>query len=106
MSANVRCIGRTTCWSGLRVVRAARHDAVHVGVMDNLQKPFDSTSLAEFLSVSVRTVESWRSRKPSPYGPNFWFAGKKALYSVSDVEEWMNEQREISRSAGPQPDSR
>ena len=56
-------------------------------------KPLDTAGLAELLGVPVRTVEYWRARKPEPYGPRFWYAGKKVLYSPEDVAEWIDEQR-------------
>lgn len=70
-------------------------ETVHVVSMETVTigKPLDTKALAEFLGVPVRTIEYWRARKPEPYGPRFWYAGKKVLYSPEDVKEWVDEQR-------------
>lgn len=72
-------------------------ETVHVNDMDAYQvvisKPMDTKELSEFLGTPVRTLEDWRSRKPEPYGPAFWYAGKRVLYSPEDVREWIDNQR-------------
>lgn len=70
-------------------------EAVHVESMETVTigKPLDTRALAEFLGVPARTIEYWRARKPEPYGPRFWYAGKKVLYSPEDVKDWVDEQR-------------
>lgn len=71
-------------------------NTVHVvSMMDTvtLGKPLDTKALAELLGLPVRTLEYWRARKPEPYGPRFWYAGKKVLYSPEDIKEWIDEQR-------------
>jgi len=58
-------------------------------------KPMDTKELSEYLGVPARTLEDWRTRKPDYYGPRFWYAGKRVMYTWADIVEWMAEQRGV-----------
>jgi predicted DNA-binding transcriptional regulator AlpA len=45
---------------------------------------------AAFIGVSVKTLRSWRSKRPV-YGPPVTRMGKMVLYSVKGLEEYMEE---------------
>ena len=49
----------------------------------------------EFLRVSGRTLERWRLEGS---GPPYIKAGRRLLYSVSDVESWLQARRRSSTS--------
>ena len=44
------------------------------------------SQLAEMLSVSQRTLERWRVEG---FGPQFAKAGRRILYRLADVEQWL-----------------
>ena len=53
--------------------------------------------LAEWLGVSLHTVRRWRYQRPDPPGPPgppVRHIGRSVRYSVADVEEWIDEQRD------------
>ena len=52
--------------------------------------------LCELLSVTPKTVASWRYRG---VGPSSYKAGKHVRYKRSDVEAWMEESRTESTQA-------
>jgi excisionase family DNA binding protein len=49
-----------------------------------------SQELADFLNVSIRTVEDWRYRGG---GPPVQHVGGKAHYKPADVDRWLKQQR-------------
>ena len=48
----------------------------------------DERHAAEFLSVSSRTLQSWRARKE---GPVFIKLGRTVRYRLSDLIQWIND---------------
>ncbi|MGD2114479.1 MAG: helix-turn-helix domain-containing protein [Acidobacteriota bacterium] len=48
----------------------------------------DQTEAAEFLAVSTRTLEGWRS---SGGGPPFVRVGRRVRYRLQDLQEWIGE---------------
>jgi hypothetical protein len=54
---------------------------------------------AEFLSLSVRTLQAWRLRGD---GPPFVQAGRAVRYRRSDLVLWINENT-VTRRKGPPP---
>ncbi len=60
-------------------------------------KYLDENAVAELLSVSVRTVQRWRSTGD---GPSFVRAGlRRVIYSAAAVETWANARTFAHRAA-------
>lgn len=53
------------------------------------------TQLAELIDVSERSLERWRVEG---CGPAFVKAGRKPLYNIIDVDEWLAASRRRSTS--------
>jgi excisionase family DNA binding protein len=53
--------------------------------------------LAEYLDIPKRTIYAWRYRGEGPIG---FKLGGHVRYRRSDVEEWLNEQRDEREPAG------
>jgi predicted DNA-binding transcriptional regulator AlpA len=53
-------------------------------------EPFVSErKAAEFLGISVRTLQRWRTEPPSTGGPRFFKLGaKRVAYRLSDLTKW------------------
>jgi predicted DNA-binding transcriptional regulator AlpA len=51
---------------------------------------------AKFLGVSAHTLRAWRSKKP-PSGPSVTRIGKMVLYSLKELERFMEERTEERR---------
>lgn len=71
---------------------------VHLIGMDTKQPPhptleplLDVTELADYLGVPLSTVYDWRSRG---LGPRAYRFGKRVKFALSDVQSWMEAQRE------------
>ena len=70
----------------------------HLLGMDTKQPPhptleplLDVTELADYLGVPLSTVYDWRSRG---LGPRAYRFGKRVKFALSDVQSWMEAQRE------------
>ena len=70
----------------------------HLLGMDTKQPPhptleplLDVTELANYLGVPLSTVYDWRSRG---LGPRAYRFGKRVKFALSDVQAWMEAQRE------------
>lgn len=66
--------------------------------MDTKQPPhpaleplLDVTELADYLGVPLSTVYDWRSRG---LGPRAYRFGNRVKFALSDVQSWMEAQRE------------
>ncbi len=57
----------------------------------------DTRRAAELIGMSRRTLEKWRSEGT---GPPFLKLGRRVLYSVADLEEWIQSRRRYSTSEG------
>lgn len=53
------------------------------------------SEVAEFLGVSVRTLQGWRWRGG---GPSFHRVGSAIRYDMADVRAWLESQRRTSTS--------
>lgn len=53
----------------------------------------DYRGLAQLLGVSVETVKGWRKRRRGPVG---YRVGGQVRFRASDVETWLQAQREAS----------
>lgn len=69
-------------------------EARHIPHQD-LEPLLDITELANYLGVPVSTVYDWRSRGHGPVAYRF---GKRLKFALSDVREWMQQQRESEPS--------
>lgn len=56
-----------------------------------MKKFIDVSTLAEYLGVPVSTVYDWRVNKKGPAAYRF---GKHIMFAVSDVSEWIEQQRD------------
>ena len=68
-----------------RSIAAAQHQRI------------DTIRAARFVGVSKRTLEKWRYEGN---GPPFLKLGRRVLYNVGDLEEWIRDQRRFSTSEG------
>ncbi len=59
--------------------------------------PVDTRRAAELIGMSKRTLEKWRGEGT---GPPFLKLGRRVLYSVADLEEWIRSRRRYSTSEG------
>lgn len=50
--------------------------------------------LAEHLGIAVQTVYEWRKPRSRVAGPPSFRIGGRVRYRASEVERWLNEQRE------------
>lgn len=57
----------------------------------SLEPLFDITELADYLGVPVSTLYDWRARG---LGPRAYRFGKRLKFALSDVQNWMETQRE------------
>ncbi len=57
----------------------------------------DTRQAAELIGMSRRTLEKWRGEGT---GPPFLKLGRRVLYSVADLEEWLRSRRRYSTSEG------
>ncbi len=57
----------------------------------------DTRQAAELIGMSRRTLEKWRGEGT---GPPFLKLGRRVLYSVADLEEWLRSRRRRSTSEG------
>ncbi len=57
----------------------------------------DTRQAAELIGMSKRTLEKWRGEGT---GPPFLKLGRRVLYSVADLEEWLRSRRRRSTSEG------
>ncbi len=57
------------------------------------QNFLDEKRLAEYLDVSVRTVQGWRSRGG---GPRYVKLGRRVRYARPDIEAWLERQSRSS----------
>lgn len=61
----------------------------------------DVKGLAEALSISVLTVRQNASRHPDRLPPRLKTPSKKLLWSVKDVEQWIDSHRVSEQAPGP-----
>jgi len=57
----------------------------------------DTRRAAELIGMSTRTLEKWRGEGN---GPPFLKLGRRVLYAVADLEEWIGSRRRRSTSEG------
>ena len=73
--------------------RPSRRSAAPAAARSNV----DTRRAAELLGMSNRTLEKWRGQGT---GPPFLKLGRRVLYSVVDLEEWIRSRRRRSTSEG------
>ncbi len=61
-----------------------------------LEPLLDVRELAQYLGVPVSTVYDWRTRG---CGPRAYRFGKHLKFAVSDVQSWIEDQRDPDQSA-------
>jgi hypothetical protein len=55
---------------------------------------------ADFLNISVRTLQRWRTEPPPSGAPPFYKLGKKrVVYRLGDLADWAEKQSRSSTSA-------
>jgi hypothetical protein len=101
------CLSRLTDFSApIRERRAWRKDMKNIGLNDNdpaapevdsglLTGWLDRTDLARELTLSVDTLQRWETRR---MGPPCVRVGRKVLYRMEAVRDWLREQE--ARKAG------
>lgn len=53
----------------------------------------DSKGLAEALSIPVATIHQYASKYPEKLPPRLNYPGRRLLWSVKDVEAWVEQHR-------------
>jgi excisionase family DNA binding protein len=64
-----------------------------------LEPLLDVTELAEYLGVPVTTIYDWRTNGKGPRAYRF---GKRLKFALSDIQSWIELQRDDDPSAGPE----
>lgn len=49
--------------------------------------------VAQLLNIKINTLAVWRSRQKE--GPNYIHVGRKVLYPVADLHEWIESQKVV-----------
>lgn len=49
--------------------------------------------VAQLLNIKINTLAVWRSRQKE--GPNYIHVGRKVLYPVDDLHEWIESQKVV-----------
>ncbi len=62
-------------------------------IADNQAQRIDTVRAANFVGVSRRTLEKWRYEGS---GPPYLKLGRRVLYCLPDLEEWINRRRRLS----------
>lgn len=62
----------------------------------SLEPLLDITELADYLGIPLSTIYDWRTRG---LGPRAYRFGKRLKFTISDVQVWMDAQREADASA-------
>jgi excisionase family DNA binding protein len=71
--------------------------------ISGLEPMLSIEELAEYLALPVRTLYDWRQ---CGRGPRALHVGRQLRYFVSDVQNWLQEQREAADGAPGASDSR
>jgi excisionase family DNA binding protein len=62
-----------------------------LGSQKKLQSRFwDKRELAEYLGISIYTVDAWVSQKRIPF---IKMGGRKVMFDKKEIEKWIDEQR-------------
>jgi predicted DNA-binding transcriptional regulator AlpA len=72
-------------------------------VISGLEPMLSIEDLAEYLALPVRTLYDWRQ---CGRGPRAIHVGRQLRYFVSDVQSWLQEQREAADGASGSSDGR
>ncbi len=59
----------------------------------NQLERLDTPRAAQFVGVSKRTLEKWRYEG---IGPPYLKLGRRVLYSMADLEDWIDKHRRLS----------
>lgn len=62
----------------------------------------DSRGLADALSLPLNTVRQYASKFPEKLPPRMNHPGRKLMWSVADVEAWVQKHRAVSTQAQPE----
>jgi excisionase family DNA binding protein len=69
-------------------------------VISGLEPMLSIEELAEYLALPVRTLYDWRQCGREPRAIH---VGRQLRYFVSDVQSWLQEQREAAAGGSPGP---
>lgn len=94
-SARVRCLRTTPILQALLsyVLGMDTNNELH---RLGLEPLLDISELASYLGVPVSTIYDWRTRGQGPRAHRF---GKHLKFTLSDVQSWIAEQRDIEPAA-------
>lgn len=56
----------------------------------SLTRFWDKRQVAEYLGISIYTVDAWVSQKRIPF---IKIGGRKVMFDKKEIEEWIDEQR-------------
>jgi excisionase family DNA binding protein len=56
----------------------------------SLTRFWDKPNIAEYLGVSIYTIDAWVSQKRIPF---LRMGGRKVMFDKEEIEKWTNEQR-------------
>lgn len=93
----VRCAGLVTDDWGSTAHLVLMDDITHLFERTELEPLMGVEDLAEYLGVPVQTIYDWRVSGKTP--PAYRF-GKRIKFAVSDVRDWMAQQREGGEGRG------
>ena len=62
----------------------------------------DAKELAVALSLPVTTIQQYASKYPEKLPPRLSTPSRKLMWSVKDVEQWIEQHRAASRRAPPE----
>lgn len=63
---------------------------------------FDAKGLAVALSLPVTTIQQYASKYPDKLPPRLNTPSRKLMWSVKDVEQWIEQHRAASQRAQPE----
>jgi len=66
---------------------------LHVEQEYEPKRSLTTVQAAEYLGVSIGTLQNWRSKKPS-LGPPFFKIGRSVKYDPTTLKKWMDERRQ------------
>ena len=68
-----------------------RLDRIEAMLAQGQREYLDNDAAASFLGLQPNTLEVWRSQA---IGPTFVRVGRKVMYAVADLREWMEARRQ------------
>ncbi|MBN2631404.1 MAG: helix-turn-helix domain-containing protein [Rhodobacteraceae bacterium] len=68
-----------------------RLDRIETLLSQGQREYLDNDAAASFLGLQSNTLEVWRTKRE---GPPFVRVGRKVMYAVADLREWMEARRQ------------